>query len=570
MDEKKLREQVHYAVDTHSPSYSPDPYMAQRVLHASESGGRVIVKNKFSVVFVLMLVFMFMSLTALAVALLTGTQIIEQVAVPMAQENDTETFTRESYTHEELVQLIQTLNENGITLDEDASIMKALHNGQGYWEEEVLMAICREAFGGSFSTWSIEEKHWFDNMTVQIGFKEKNPYLIPGEGDMTIPEAKAYAVKLLKDEYGVELPVESNEKWMIWEWFYAPWTDTTGFHPAMWKFEFVNRNSMYVEYTVRFSWDGGDVQLDRAYFHEETIEATNYDQVDRYMSDKYGAMPYWPVSAWAEFGELLESITPVSKNQWCWKNAGYCEPPEDALTTQEAIDIAQADIAMEGTINSFVICCSVDDRTFYKVTLSIYAPGNEGNPEYDAVWCVEMDCRTGEITGKQEYRYGESILPMYVPFSVIEKSPTYVQQSTVADSVSIAEKERQADAYDAYTRQYGDNWYFWPLEAQKDALGRHHHVPEDDEMTREEAVEMALQAIETKHGKDALTQLGDYQVGVICCLYEETEGPRYSWELYITSDPEFMSNGFRVNIIVFEGVLEQPEVEVVRANSGNG
>ncbi len=570
MDEKKLREQVRYAIDTHSPAYSPDPYMVQCVLHASKSGGRVIVKNKLSVGFVLLLVFMLMSLTALAVALLTGTQIIEQVAVPMAQENDTEMYTQESYTHEELVQLIQTLNENGITLDEDASIMRALRNGQGYWEEEVLMAICREAFGGNFSTWSIEEKHWFDNMTVQIGFKEKNPYLIPGEGDMTIPEAKAYAAKLLKDEYGVELPVESNEKWMIWEWFYAPWTDTTGFHSAMWQFEFVNPNSMYVEYTVRFSRDGGDVQLDRAYFHEESIETTNYDQVDRYMSDKYGAMPYWPVAAWAEFGQLLENITPVSRNQWCWKNAGYCVPPKDALTSQEAIDIAQADINMEGTINSFVICCIVDDRTLYKVTLSVYLPGNEGNTTYDAVWCVEMDCRTGEITGKQEYRYGGSILPMYVPFSVIENAPSVVQAAAQVNSAQLAEKERQADAYDAYTQQYGDNWYFWPLEAQKDALGGHHHVPMGDEMTRDEAVEMALQAIEAKHGKEALMQLGDYQIGVICCLYEETEGPRYSWELYITSDPEFMSNGFRVNLVVFEGVLEQPEVEVVRANSGNG
>lgn len=570
MDEKKLREQVHYAVDTHSPSYSPDPYRVQRVLHAADKGGRVIVKNKLSVVFVLMLVFMFMSLTALAVALLTGTQIIEQFAVPMAQKNDTETYTQESYTHEELVQLIQMLNENGITLEADSSIMAALQNGQGYWEEEVLMAICREAFGGNFSTWSIEEKHWFDNMTVQIGFKEKNPYLIPGEGDMTIPEAKAYAVKLLKDEYGVELPVESNEKWMIWEWFYAPWTDTTGFHSAMWKFEFVNRNSMYVEYTVRFSRDGGDVQLDRAYFHEESIEPTNYDQVDRYMSDKYGAMPYWPVSAWAEFGKLLESITPVSKNQWCWKNAGYCEPPEDALTSQEAIDIAQADIAMEGTINSFVICCNVDDRIIYKVTLSIYAPGNEGNTEYDAVWCVEMDCRTGEIIGKQEYRYGESILPMYVPFSVIEKASFSVQQPKSDNTARIAEKERQADAYDANKQQYGDNWFFWPLEAQKDALGGHHHVPEDGEMTREEAVEMALQAIKEKHGKEALTQLGDYQIGVICCRYEEPEGVRISWELYITSDPEFMSNGFRVDFDDPNGLMELTNVEVQSANSGNG
>ena len=89
-------------------------------------------------------------------------------------------------------------------------------------------------------------------------------------------------------------------------------------------------------------------------------------------------------------------------------------------------------------------------------------------------------------------------------------------------------------------------------------------------MTRDEAVEMALKAIATKYGEGTLTQLGDYQIGVICCLDEETEGPRYSWELYFTNDPESLSNGYRVNIVVFEGVLEQPEVEVQQASIENG
>lgn len=44
-------------------------------------------------------------------------------------------------------------------------------------------------------------------------------------------------------------------------------------------------------------------------------------------------------------------------------------------------------------------------------------------------------------------------------------------------------------------------------------------MPEDDEITREEAAVMALQTIEVKHGKEALTLLGDYQIGVICCLF---------------------------------------------------
>lgn len=219
------------------------------------------MKRKMTVSLAFAIILMLAAMTAVAIELLTGKQIIEEIAVPMAKENDTEKLVDESYTHEELVQLLRVLNENGITLDEDSQIMHALNNGQGYYEEEVLMAICREAFGGNFSTWSIEEKHWFDSMTVKIGFKDKNPYLIPGEDDMSVPEAKAYAARLLKDEYGVELPVESNEQWMVWEWFYAPWMDMDGFHPALWKFEFVDSDSREVLYTACFTRDGGDVQL---------------------------------------------------------------------------------------------------------------------------------------------------------------------------------------------------------------------------------------------------------------------------------------------------------------------
>ena len=571
MDEKKLREQVHYAVDTHSPSYTPDPYMVQRVLNASKSGGRVIVKNKFSVAFVLMLVFIFMSLTALAVALLTGTQIIEQFAVPMAQENDTETYTQESYTHEELVQLIQTLNENGITLDEDSKIMKALENGQGYWEEEVLMSICREAFGGMFYEWTIEQKYWFENMTVKIGFKERNPYLVPSDGDMTIPEAKAHAVKLLKDEYGVVLPAESNEQWKVCEWLYAPWTDSEGVHPAQWKFEYIKRSTEETVFSVNFTHNGEVLKIKGTSALDTEPTVKTFSEARNVVKSTYGSMSDWPMEAWKEYGSLIAPLKAETEGDRCYQNAGYQMPPANALSTDIAVQRAKEGIQTGGDTNASIICCTSNGRTIYKITLRIHFPGNEASAKYDAIWCVELDCLTGEIIDKREYHYGSSdARMMYVPFAVLEAYPEATVAPTEDETARIAEKERQADAYDAYTQQYGSNWYFWPLEAQKDALGGFHHVPEGDEMTREKAVEMALQAIEAKFGKEALTQLGDYEIGVICCLYDESEGPRYSWELYITSDPEFMSNGFRVNIIVFEGVLEQPEVEVQRANIENG
>jgi len=45
---------------------------------------------------------------------------------------------------------------------------------------------------------------------------------------------------------------------------------------------------------------------------------------------------------------------------------------------------------------------------------------------------------------------------------------------------------------------------------------------------------------------------------------------RIAWLLYITSDPELMSNGFRVAFDDPNGLMVLTEVEVQPANTGNG
>lgn len=529
------------------------------------------VRRKLTVGWVFALVMMLFTVTAVAAVLLTHTEIIEQFAVPMALENDTSDATQETYTNEELAQLIAVLSENGITLDEDTRIMKALERGEGYWEEETLMAICRDAFGGLFYEWTIEQKYWFETMTVKIGFKEKNPYLIPGEGDMTIPDAKAHAVKLLKDEYGVELPTESNEQWKVCEWLYAPWTDSDGVHPAQWKIEYINRSTDETDFSVNFTHDGEALKISGSSVFEAVPTVESFSDARNVVKSAYGSMSDWPVEAWAEYGRLIAPLDTPNEGDSLYQNSKYQIPPTNAISIDEAVRIAKKSVQVSGDADSSVICCTPNGRTIYKVTLRIHFPGNETSANYDAIWCVEMDSMTGEIIDKREYHYGSSeALMMYVPFAVLDAYPTVTAAPTEEEAAQITEKERQADAYDTYTQQYGENWFFWPLEAQKDALGDQHHVPEEGEMTRDEAVTLALQAVEDKYGKEELVQLGDYQIGVICCRYEETEGPRFSWELYITSDPELLSDGFRVNIVVFEGVLDQPEVEVQRADVGNG
>ena len=62
------------------------------------------------------------------------------------------------FSAEDLAALVRSPNENGITLEENNRIMQALKNGQGYYEEEAIMEIRRQALGGNISTWTLEQQ----------------------------------------------------------------------------------------------------------------------------------------------------------------------------------------------------------------------------------------------------------------------------------------------------------------------------------------------------------------------------------------------------------------------------
>ena len=88
-------------------------------------------------------------------------------------------------------------------------------------------------------------------------------------------------------------------------------------------------------------------------------------------------------------------------------------------------------------------------------------------------------------------------------------------------------------------------------------------------MTRDQAAEFAVAAVRERYGQQALDRLGDYQAGVICCRYEEPEGMRVAWEVYITSDPVTISNGYRVTFDDPAGYMANPDTEVYPANAQN-
>ena len=405
------------AMDKTLPGLEQDVWFEQRVMNRIHEQPRCRTVSKRAVALLLAAGLLLLSATAVAAVLLSGREVVDEYAVPMAIGNDTKVFTQGSYTHEELAELIRTLNENSISLDEESTIMQAFRSGHGYWEEDVIEAVCTEAFGSRMYAWSVEEKYWYDTLLVKIGAKERSWYALPDETDMTVPEARAHAAKLINAEYSLTLPSASNEDWLICEYFYA----ADDIHPAMWYFDFVNRKDSTMEYGVHFDREGMVIRM-----------------------EDVGAI----YAAW-----------------------------EQSITGQEAF--------------------------------------NE-------------------------------------------------------DPVREAEYRRRQDAYQKYQQTYGENWFFWPLEAQQEALGGHHHIPEGNEMPRDKAIEYALNAICQQYGEDVLNQLGNYQVGAICKRYQESEGLCVSWCIYVTSDPVYVSDGFRVEFDDPSGVQKTDGIMVMPANAGNG
>ncbi len=524
------------------------------------------MKRKLTYSLVLAIVMLLIAATALAVALLSPKEIVEQVAVPMAQENDEGEVLQEYYSHEQLAQLIQTLGENGFTLDENTTIMQAFRNGQGYWEEEVLYEICREAFGSNFDAWSIEQKYWYETISAEIGLPGEHAYRLPDETDMTEQEAAKHAADLLKDACGVDLPGVSDSEWLICPYFYEEWDTEFDQRPAVWEFWFVNRQSGTPEYIVRFLRNGELYDMEEAGFHNASETVDTFSTADRLMGDKYGSMVDWPMAAWPEFTRMIAGITPERQSEWCYQHAGYRLPPEGSIPSEAAIHIVDEAAQVNGRFKAFVICCTDGETPIYKVNLSYF---KADFTDYAAFWCGEVDCITGELRRMEEYHRGSSSMLMrFVPFSVLENAPDFTASSDehAREAVILTRRE----AYERYEAQYQTMWYFWPLEAQKEALGPHHDIPQGNEMTRDQAAEAAIGAVRERYGQIALDRLGDWQTGVICCRYPEEEGVRVVWEIYITSDPVTISNGYRVTFDDPAGVMTNPEIEVFPANGGNG
>lgn len=396
MDEKRLQESITRAVDSHCSSLHADPFLAQKVIFAAERKEKPIVKSKMRFGLILALILMLLTATAVAAALLSGMEVIQQEAVPLAQSNDGEIRPVEEYTYEELQSIVLAAQENGIILDDDTSVMRALRNGEGYSEEETIMALCREAFGGLFYEWTTEEKHWFQEMMIEIGWATENSYAIPGEGEMSSAEARAAAVKFLRESYGADLPLDDPSMYRVEEWYFATGDDQLGLN---WNFTYRPRYLDGATYYISFDKQGDNAEhsMEPPYSWEDYTERQLVQRVDSVYNYRYGGsdMSAWEYDAWYAFGQRLAG----AKKSEAWDEeydayaaTVYLLPGENDLTKKQARDIAFADAGVKDYTGVTEILLGKGSQRIWKISFKTSALTGKNQ-----VLSYEIDSETREI-----------------------------------------------------------------------------------------------------------------------------------------------------------------------------
>ena len=191
MDKRRQREEIQRALDSTLSGLRDDPFLAQRVIAGAKGGKRV--KKKISAGLVIALVLLLATATATAAILLSMRQIVDEQAVPMANA-----YQGESYTVEDTNILLRLVELSQRTKDE---IAKASARGEGYYKEELIMAMAKAEFGDDPATWSLEEQKWFDDVCLAIGFVDTPQKALPSGEEITEEQAIKIAEDYLSEHY---------------------------------------------------------------------------------------------------------------------------------------------------------------------------------------------------------------------------------------------------------------------------------------------------------------------------------------------------------------------------------
>ncbi len=117
-------------------------------------------------------------------------------------------------------------------------------------------------------------------------------------------------------------------------------------------------------------------------------------------------------------------------------------------------------------------------------------------------------------------------------------------------------------SYEDFSRTYGSDRRFWPMEVLISLEPHKYRMPNEGEMSMEEAIQLALDQLIKEKGQSALDDLGDYTLN--CQRVSLTGDPNVvdcRWEIYITDNPDNPQNGWKIQFGEWEDQIDVPTIQ---------
>lgn len=378
------------------------------------------------VLWLLSLVLMLSAVPAGASSSRTPEEVIEQLAVPLAVANDGSVAVNPEYSAGELAEILQALRESGLTLADNNYLVQMESTGRGYNEEETIMEICRQIYGGNIMTWPLERQDWFERLTTQIGFTDTYTPRLPGKDNLTYEEAEAFAMQTVRDQFGKKLPLEDRNIWRLSRSFSMQYPDDPS--SWAWSFSWEPKDIDHGEYSVEFM----DADPAGTVFFWATAPNwsefyTGNDVINAFHAAYGWSEGGWSQETWHRFHELLQGADLNTESLdrqelLAYRMTDYPLPEAADLSREDAVRIAREALGVSLSGLNSAVLAAAEGRRLWIVSL-VTAPENPGDPLANPpLHVITLDSATGDVLSVRRAGEGDSNSVAYVPEPVYDQS----------------------------------------------------------------------------------------------------------------------------------------------------
>ncbi len=519
-----MKNKVKRAMDAHLNCLHASA--ASRAAILSKAQGGIKVKKKLSMGLILALTLMLIVIGALAAVILTHKEFVDQVLSPKASES-----TSESWTQEEMDQILRIAKENGVTLDEE--VLAHLKSRGINYKEEVMRLFAKEELGFYPSTWSIEDQAWYNQMLVKSGLAQRQTNFVP-EGD-EISQLKALDIVLsyIRDNFDVSAVVTDTSVYRR-HMTYQSYSDNLYSKGKQWVIEYQPLDQVHSYYSFKLLSDGTvkEAKRDLGLREEGRPALMTYEVLDLYRNT-YGDHTDWTMETWISFHNEVAAAAKinsgaVSENLRALLKQRYGLPDSASISKEAAVEAAVKAVSSSGgpdekSLHEEYLATAVylldDAEPTWKVSFF-----NQTVIDSRGIHMAEVDARTAAVRhtdiGKIPDSWIEPYvlhgnLPIILPTQAASTprpdgkpkiwysdiAPNYYWEAL--DKVGYT-ADTAAKLMGRWHSEYGTNNMFWPLEAQaidiiwheigQDAATVLPGLPAQGDIPQEKALEIAWQA----------------------------------------------------------------------------